>query len=158
MDGRQQIAQHRSRIDAVFSRAKQLEYTADPETRADFAKHLCVLVSGYLERAVAEMLMEHSRKNGAPSLQLFVESNTRNFTNANCEKLKKLLGNFSPDWRTRLERVLVDEVKDAVDSLVANRHIIAHGGSVGITYIRVLSYYKHVQVVVNLICNICDPS
>jgi hypothetical protein len=157
VNGRQQIAEHRARIDAAFGRANALQSAADPETNADFAKYLCVLVSGFLERAVSESVQEHARKRSAPTLQRFVENNTWGFTNVKCEKLKNLLGSFDPNWRLQLDALLVDEVKDAIDSLVANRHLITHGGSVGLTYVRVKEYYKHVREVVEVVLNLCDP-
>lgn len=156
MNGRSKVAQHKARVDATFERAKGIN-ASDLELRADMAKYLCVMVSGFLERAVSEMLLEHARKNGSPTLQKFVEDSTRSFTNANCEKLKKILGSFEAMWRSSIELLLVDEVKDAIDSLVANRHVIAHGGSLGITYSRVLEYYKHVQAVVDKVTDLCDP-
>ena len=113
------------------------------------------MVSGFLERSISEMLLEHARNNGAPTLQQFVESNTRNFTNANCERIKVILSNFDAAWRSDLEAYLVDEVSDAINSLIANRHLIAHGGSVGLTYSRVFEYYRVVQKVVAKVSDLC---
>src|SRR5690349_4036670 len=124
MTGRAEVSRLKARLDATFERGKSLASHADSETQADFARYLCVLVSGYIEKAVAELVLEHSRRHGGPTLQRYVESNTRRFTNANCQRLKDLLGRFNPDWRLRLDEVLVDEFKDAVDSLVALRHEI----------------------------------
>lgn len=160
MSGRKEIADSKAKLDAVFKRAKQLEDSANTvslETRADMARYLCVLVSGYLERAVAEMLMQHSRNVGGPTLQRFVERSTGNFTNAKCKKLMALFESFDPAWKLELEKILIDEVKDAVDSVVSIRHLIAHGRSVGITYARMTAYYKHINVVVDYIINMCDP-
>ena len=157
MNGRQQIAAYKARLDAVFERGSESGRVSDLETSADFAKYLCVLVSGYLEKSIAEILLQHTRRNGSPTLQRFVESNIRNFTNVKCEKLKMLLGSFNPVWRDSCDALLVDETKDALDSLVANRHLIAHGGSVGITYNRVETYYHHVQIVISKIVDLCDP-
>jgi RiboL-PSP-HEPN len=86
-----------------------------------------------------------------------VELNTRRFTNANSERLQNLLGSFDPDWRQTLESFLVDELKDAVDSIVNLRNTIAHGGSVGLTYQRISDYYARVQRVVDRIAELCAP-
>ena len=126
--------------------------------KADFAKYLCVLVSGYLEKAVVELVQEHARRCGAPSLQRFVEQKTRHFTNANAQKLQDLLGSFDPDWRKNVEGFLVDELKDAVDSIVALRNTIAHGNSVSVTYHRVSDYYQCVQQVIDKIADLCVPT
>jgi hypothetical protein len=124
------------------------------EIQSDFARYLCVLVSGYLEKAISELLLEHARKNGSPTLQRFVDKKTRRFANANWEKLLILLGTFDPEWRRNLDS-LASEHKDAVDSVVRLRNIIAHGGMVGVTYQRIAEYYVKVQHVVERIAVLC---
>jgi hypothetical protein len=156
MNGRGEVATLQSRLDAVFARGESLA-EQDSELQSDFSKYLCVLVSGFLEKAVSELLMEHARRTGAPSLQRFVNASTRKFTNANCEKLKETLGRFDPRWRDRLDKVLVDQYKDAVDGLIALRHIVAHGGDAGVTYRRMTCYYDLVKVVVAEIAELCAP-
>jgi hypothetical protein len=155
MTGRAEVTRLKQRLDATFQRVAGIG--SDLELQSDFARYLCVLVSGYLERAVAELVLEHARRSGNPSLQRFVELNTRRFTNANAERLQNLLGSFDPDWRQTLESFLVDELKDAVDSIVNLRNTIAHGGSVGLTYQRISDYYARVQRVVDRIADLCAP-
>ena len=158
MTGRAEVSRLQAQLNATFERGKRLAAVgADLETQSDFARYLCVLVSGFLERAVTELILEHSRRYGGPTLQRFVEANTRKFANANCKKLKDTLGTFSPDWRTKLDTILVDESKDAIDSVIGLRHLIAHGGSGGITYHRISEYYKRIQLVVDEIAHLCAP-
>jgi hypothetical protein len=158
MTGRAEVSRLQAQLDSTFVRAKKLAAAgADIETQSDFAKYLCVLVSGFLEKSIAELLLEHSRRAGGPTMQRFVESNTRKFTNANAQKVKDLLGSFNSDWKTRMEAVLIDELKDAVDSVIGIRHQIAHGGSGGITYSRIAEYYKRIQFVIDQIADICVP-
>lgn len=157
MTGRAEVSRLQAQLNATFERGKQLAAHADLETQSDFARYLCVLVSGFLEKAVAELVVEHSRRSGGPTLQRFVEASTRRFTNANAQKLKELLGGFNPDWRTKLDAILIDEFKDAVDSVVGLRHSIAHGGSAAVTYSRISEYYKQIQLVVGEIADLCAP-
>ncbi|MFN0106908.1 MAG: HEPN domain-containing protein [Bryobacteraceae bacterium] len=157
MTGRSEVSRLKTRLDATFQRGKVLATHADIETQSDFARYLCVLVSGYLEKAIAELVLEHARRHGGATLQRYVESRTRHFTNANCQRLKDLLGSFNPDWRKRLDSLLVDDLRDSVDSLVSLRHVFAHGGSAGITYVRVADYYQRIQRVVDEIADLCVP-
>jgi hypothetical protein len=157
MTGRAEISRLQAQLGATFERGKRLATVADQETQSDFARYLCVLVSGFLEKAVAELLLEHSRRSAGPTLQRFVEANTRKFTNANSERLKQMLGSFSHDWREKMETILVDESKDAIDSIIGLRHSIAHGGSAAVTYSRVSDYYKRIKLVVEEIANLCAP-
>jgi hypothetical protein len=146
----------KQRLDATFERVKDLQY--DPELQSDFAKYLCVLVSGYIERAMVELVLEHARGKGGPTLLRFVEQRTRTFTNANASRIQELLGSFDPAWRQKLEEnILIDGWKDAVDSVVSLRNTIAHGGSVGLTYSRIGEYYRRAQNVIDQVAILCVP-
>lgn len=157
MTGRAEVDRLKRRLDATFERCRKLGPSVDIETQSDYARFLCILVTGYLEKAVAELVMEHARRSGGPTLQRYVELNTQRFTNATSKKLKSLLGSFNPDWERKLDTVLADEFKDAVDSLLGVRHMIAHGGSASITLSRVADYYKRIQHVIDEIADLCAP-
>lgn len=156
MTGRLAIHSHRQRIEAVFKRSAAI--SEDTELLADHAKYLCVLVSGFIEKALSEIVLEHSRKVGAPSLQRFVEKNTARFTNANSERVLQLLGSFDPDWQRTMESILVDKYKDAFDSVLSLRHQIAHGSSVGVTYTRIKDYFESIIAVIEEIQDLCIPA
>jgi hypothetical protein len=116
-----------------------------------------VLVSGFIEKSLSEIVLEHARRTGAPSLQRFVEANTSRFTSAKAEKVLQLLAIFDPDWRRQIESTLVDKNKDAFDSVVSLRHQIAHGSSVGITFVRIKDYFESIVDVIELIQQTCIP-
>ena len=155
MVGRAKVSSLRQKLEATFARVNLAQ--ADPELQSDFAKYLCVLVSGYVETSVKELLLEHSRRNAAPTLQRFVEARTRRVANLNSERLQQLLGSFDPDWGKNLSLFLVDEKKDALDSVVDLRNKIAHGESIGLTYQRITEYFRHIQRVVGRVADLCAP-
>lgn len=156
MIGRAAIHSHRQRIEAAFSRSESASH--DAELLSDHAKYLCVLVSGFIEKSLTEIALEHARRASGPSVQRFVEKNTTRFTNANAEKVLQLLGSFDPDWRINAERILVDQYKDAFDSVVSLRHQIAHGESVGVTYSRIKNYFEAISEVIDHIQDLCIPN
>lgn len=153
--GRAAIYSHQKRIQTAFARASLLR--DDQELLADFAKYLCIIVSGFIEKSLMEIVLEHARRTGAPSLQKFVEHKTSRFTSANSENILKLLGSFDSHWRSQVEKLLIDEYKAAFDSIVDLRHQIAHGKSVGVTYVRVNKYFRDVIFMIDRIQNICIP-
>jgi len=155
MTGRAEVSRLKHRLDATFARARAV--SDDIEIQSDLARYLCVLVSGFLEQAVVELVLEHTRKRAAPSVQLYVESQLRRFGNAKAQRLVEFLGNFDSDWRVNLETFLVDQRKDAVDSIIDLRNTIAHGRSAGVTLMRVANYYREIQVVIDRIADLCDP-
>lgn len=155
MNGRAEVWRLRQRLDATFKRVNLAP--ADAELQSDFSRYLCVLVSGYVETAVTELILEHSRNNSSPTIQMYVESRTQRLTNLNCERLEQLLGQFNPDWRAAISSILVDEKKDALDSVVNLRNKIAHGGSVGVTYQRISEYYNHIKPIIDRVADLCVP-
>src|SRR4029077_17077617 len=64
------------------------------------------------------------------------------------EKILQAVGRFNPAWRTTLETAIAGQLRDAVDSIVNNRHQISHGGQVGITLTSLGNYYRDAQAVV----------
>ncbi len=56
MTGRAEVDRQRQQLDTTFSRASGLD--ADAELLSDFARYLCVLVSGFVEQATIELLIE----------------------------------------------------------------------------------------------------
>jgi hypothetical protein len=70
------------------------------------------------------------------------------FTNAKTNKILDLVAEFGNDFREELAKVLTDELKDSVDSVVSNRHLIAHGQDVGIGIATIKKYYSSVVTAV----------
>ncbi len=126
MTGRAEVARLKQRLDATFARVRGA--SGDLELQSDFSRYLCILVSGYLEKSVSELVLAHASRSRSPSLQRFVDQRTKQFTNAKPQRLKELLNDFDPDWRTSFEAAVVDDVKAAVESVVDLRNKIACQG------------------------------
>jgi hypothetical protein len=146
--GINKVPAHRSRLEATFERAKTV---SDLQVQADLARHLCVLVAGYLEQSTRHILGEYSSEKSHPAVSRYVERRLGFFSNANCQKLCDLVGDFDAGSRVRLEEFLVGERKDAIDSVVANRHQIAHGGSVGVTLMTIQTWGERVEETVGFL-------
>jgi hypothetical protein len=113
-----------------------------------------VLVSGFFENALIALLLDVAQRRSAPEIAFFVERQLDYWTNPNCEKIAQLLGDFSPDWRVAAETYLIDERKAGVNSLVALRHKIVHGESVGTSLAHVKEYYRTALEVVDFVANL----
>lgn len=155
MTGRGQVSRLRQLLEATLKRAPNP--TADVEVQSDFAKYFCVLVSGFLENALVALILDYAERRSSPEVTLFVERQLEFWTNPNTEKITQLLGDFSREWRIASENFLIDERKAAVNSLVALRHKIAHGESVGTSLVQVKAYYCTVLEVVDFVADLVDP-
>lgn len=148
------IAAHQARVEAAFERAASIQ---DLQTQADLARYLCVLVSGFVETATAHAYASYAKSKASPGVARYVERQLSGFTNANAEKLCALAGAFDSGWRDDLVEYLAGERKDAIDSVVANRHLVAHGQDVGITYARIARYFEHAKDIVAEVELQCAP-
>jgi hypothetical protein len=154
MNGKAQVHGDKQRLDEVFKRASAV---ADMELSADLARYLCVLVSGFLEQAVIEILSEHTRRRSDPSVQKYVGSKLYRFTTANSQNLSDLVGSFDADWHNDLKAFLIGEHKDSVDSVVNIRQAVSHGRYVGVTMAQAKRHYLRVKEVVDHIADLCLP-
>ena len=148
-----EIAKLKLRLDATFERVGGVSED-DTELQSDLARYLCVLVSGFLESALREIVLEHIRECDAPTLKRFVERKTRRIMNVKIPRLKEVLDDFDPGWKTKIDELLADEQKDAVNSIVDQRNRIAHGGSSDLTYRRIREYYRHAQDVIDSVATL----
>jgi hypothetical protein len=98
----------------------------------------------------------YARNAAAPNVANFVEQELKYFQNPTMGKILELSRAFSADWAAELSAITEGELKDAVDSIVANRHNIAHGESVGITFTRIMEYYGNAMQVLELIDTQCN--
>jgi len=155
MTGRSEIHNLKQKLDSTLARAPAS--AADIEVQSDFAKYFCVLVSGFLENVVVALLLDFAQKRSTPEVAFFIERHLDYWTNPTCEKIIQLLGDFSQDWRAAAESHLVDQRKATLNSLIALRHKIAHGESVGTTLGQIKSYYVTVIEIVGFLSDLIDP-
>lgn len=155
-EARREVSRQRERLNDTFGRISSIDEDA-AEARADFAKYLCVRVSGYLETSISELLKSYAAQRSGPNIARFIAVELDRFQNAKKDKILGLFGQFNEVWRDDLEGYLVDEKSDAIGTIVANRHRIAHGEDSGLTYVRVKEHWGVVQEVVDHIADLVDP-
>lgn len=152
MRGQQEVRALRQRLDAAFERAKMLS-SADFELQADFARYLCVLVSGYMETSVAELTMEYCRNRAQPNVSNYASRELSRLQNLKAERLLQVIGAFSPEWRKEVESYIDGRRKDALNAVVDLRNKIAHGESVTLTYSRIREYDSAIQEIIDFLAS-----
>lgn len=150
----QEVWQYRQRMNHLFAEAASID---NLELQAHFARYLCVLTSGFLEVSMRALFSQYARDSSAPYVANYVEQKLKDFQSPKMNNLCSLTRLFNPLWADQLEADTLGHLKDAVDSIVANRHLIAHGNDVGITYARIKDYYEKAVEVINLVRAWCDP-
>ena len=137
------------RLDNLFKRVSTLSY--DPEMQSHWARYLCVLVSGYLEMSLIAVYRQYTQTRAEEKVVNYVTRNLSRFQNPNMERICQLVGSFNQNWEEELRLFVDDEVKDSIDSIVANRNQISHGKDVGITYITMNNYYQNAKRLVEFL-------
>lgn len=146
------IHQQKQRIDELFKVAGGF---SDAEIQSHWSRYLCVLVSGFLENSVELCLSEYTRRGTNVAVSNFVSTKLRSFQNPKMGAILELFGSFNPAWRAQLEVATQGQLSDSVNSIVGNRHKIAHGESVSLSLCSLVAYYKDAITVVDLLQNIC---
>lgn len=148
------VLAHRQRIDALFGRVSSFSSPAD---QGEWSKYLCVLVSGYVEESLRVLLEEYSKNHASHNIQSFVSSELKEITNCKASRITNILRKFQPVWETdflneiQANSRVVDEIKNSIDGVISNRHLIAHGKSVGINYSTISNYYRNVKKAVEIL-------
>jgi hypothetical protein len=115
-----------------------LRYVAIDEARlAMIFQHLCIRMSGNLEVCITEILNEYTRGKANPQVRRAVEKMMGTFQNPGCQRIINLLSNFNANWGQEFDRFATEqEIKDKIDSIPADRNLIAHGRDTGISVAR----------------------
>ena len=151
------LARRRQKLDAAFDRANGLP-AEDLELRADFARYLTVLVYGYLEQSVLDLLQAYVNRKAAPPVARYVQRRLERGRNLKVNQLLELLGAFDSEWRIRCEGILDDRSRLAIDTVTNNRNQIAHGEWVGATLLSVSNGYVRIRQVVERLPDVLEPS
>lgn len=158
MNSKSLVMQHQ-KLTWLIQQAAMLD--ADKlELQSHWARYICVLASGFLENALKDVFSRYARASSNPLVANFVDTQLASVQNPKSSKFVEVAGAFNKNWVQDLEDFLsLDGRKDAIDSIISNRHLIAHGKDAGITLARVKDYLaKSVQVIEHLegACGVAD--
>ncbi|MBO1069911.1 MAG: hypothetical protein HEQ13_11290 [Dolichospermum sp. DEX189] len=142
------ILAHRQRIDNLFKKVALFE---ELEIKSEWSKYLCILVSGFIEESLRVLLEKYCENKASANIQKFVGKKIDNITNCKTEKIKRILLEFSSDWENEFTNKINDQIKTAIDNVVQNRHKIAHGKSIPMSYHNILNYYNNVKKAVEIL-------
>jgi hypothetical protein len=152
------LHQERARVLRALALADQIPID-QTELQGHWGRYTCLISAGYFEVALRLILKKRIEQKSAPEIQNFVISNLESIQNPKAERFSKVLRSFSGAWGDALENFFLQntEVKEAIDSLMANRHLIAHGKQCSISTGRVSEFFKHADKVIVFIDDLVNP-
>lgn len=151
------INSHKSRLDILFTKVNTI---TDLKMQSEWSKYVCILTSGYIEESLRSLLIAHATINSSPTIKKYVENHIKFITNCKNAKIKTILQAFDDRWVITYENELTrrstnpDELKNAIDSVIGNRHRFAHGGHGGLSFSTINNYYTNVKTVVDILTSI----
>lgn len=156
MASRARLADHvryKSRINDLFS---AISLDDSPETQAHSAKYLAVLISGYLEQAIKELLLAYASDGSRGQISSYITKTWPVSRNMNVNNIEMILGQFDETWKDNFLGWISEDPnrKEDINSIVSWRNRIAHGqesGTTGVTVVAVKAAFSTVTELVGLI-------
>lgn len=148
------ILSYQNRIEHLFNKNGGI---TDIEIQSNWSKYICVLVSGYIEESLRILFFEYAKNNSNPKIRRYVDSHIRRITNCKNSKIIEVLDYFSTDWvndyKSKIARreTVTNQIGDAIDSVIANRHQIAHGKNIGLSHAIIRKYYNDVKIAIDVL-------
>lgn len=139
---------YRARLSALAEKTP-----AEPDEQADWAKYLSVLVSGYLEQALKEILLEYAGKQNAARLQNYITGTWPESRNMRPSNIKEILNHFDQSWASKFEEWIAtgDQYKSEIASLITSRNDIAHGKEANTTNVTLRSTRNRLRIALELV-------
>ena len=120
------------------------------ELQGHWGKYTCVLASGFLENAISEIFTDFVNDSAAPAISSYTMKTLSKIQNPKSNKFIETASQFKKEWGESLESFLEEDKsrKDAIDSIMTNRHLVAHGKNTNISIVKVKEYLeKSVEVI-----------
>ena len=115
----------------------------DIELIGHWGRYLCVLTAGFLENALRETYGEFVKRAASPQVAKFAMTKLDSIPNPKAGRFVETAENFNSIWAEGLKLFLDEDSRrrrNAIDSIMGNRHQIAHGKSTQISIGRIREY------------------
>ncbi len=128
------------RINSIFTRSAEAS-SGNVELLAHWARYICVLSAGFLENSLQEIYSEFVQSAASEPVRNYAISSLSKIHNPKTNRFIEVAHSFKKSWGEDLT-AFVDEGgrREAIDSIMHNRHQIAHGKTSGVTVARVREY------------------
>jgi hypothetical protein len=136
------------KLDSLFKRVALLD--EEDEIKSHLAKYLCIQASGFLENTIKELIAQYHESTCKKETSSFVNNKLRRFTNIDDEALTSFLKSFDDKWLLTYENKAINEYRESLNSIIAQRNLIAHGnaGMSNISFGAMVKYYNDLKSII----------
>ena len=110
---------------------------------------------GYIEDSIREILKSYADDRCPRELMNYISSQLGGFQSANVDNILRLLASFDKGWESAMNEFIDEERRAAINSVVGNRHRIAHGLDVSVTVHQLSQWYPKISEVIDTLTVIC---
>jgi len=115
-----------------------------------------VIEAGIVENIVRSIYGVVATKQSTPRVANFAKAQLEGVQNPKSDRLIKIASSFDRKWGQDLEEFLMQNFRrDAVNAVMSNRHLIAHGRNCNITVAQVSLYLTKIEEVAEYIEQQC---
>jgi hypothetical protein len=132
------VSQHQS-LNVLIGRTEAAT-GGDIELIGHWGKYLCVLTAGFLENALQAVYSDFVERTSSPSVAKFSIAALGRISNPKASRFIETARSFDPDWADELEAYIDEDGskrRNAINSIMAVRHQIAHGKSTSMSVGRI---------------------
>lgn len=138
----QELSRQLQRINTLLKKVDEAT-GMDIEMQSHWSKYICVLCAGFIENAISGIYSDFVDSASNNHVANYAKSNLSKIQNPKTAKFVETARAFKESWASDLENfVAIDGRKEAVDSIMQNRHLIAHGKDSGISIVRLKEWLK----------------
>ena len=152
------VTRYIQQADVTITAMDKIVWDVDDHIHPVFSKHIVLVGSGLIEKAVLFILGEYCKSRSNRKIQKFVLKSVKWENALNCNKIEKLLDRFDEKWWKKVESETASDVRQSIDSLIDVRNQIAHGSHNGTSYSVALKYYEHAKIFVDIINKVVNES
>lgn len=153
-----EITRQIQRFESLYKKASEASKDS-LDLQSHWSRYLCILLSGLIENSIKEIYSDYIVKNSSKAVADYSIAYLSTVSNPKTEKILSIVGSFKKEWQQQLEIYVLDSGrKDAIDSVMANRNLIAHGKDVGLTLARLHQFYLRTIEVLEHIENQCNTA
>ena len=128
----------------------------DIEMRSHWAKYLCVRCAGFLENSLKAVYTDYCFGATRDPVARYATQSLELIRNPKSHRFIQLASQFKIQWGQDLEKYInKNGRREAIDSIMSNRHLIAHGKTSTLTIVQIRDYFKKALEVVDFIEGQC---
>lgn len=123
------------------------------EIESIITRYLLVYICGAYEIEIKKMIVRRAGKSGDNEIESFIKNTIKTFRSLRIPEIRdNLLGRFCDKYKLSFDsKVLGTESETRFTNIITNRHLIAHGGNVNITFDELEDSYTKAETVLDAI-------